>query len=119
MSRDATLGGAGFNNMLFTINEVTDGMAYGTDSFNRPVTVPTFIQRAKGFPPLAGEQWIIEKSTGAWTLAAIVNNPPIGYQGITSGEPTATPTAGEGSMYSDKDGSLWVWNGTTWTHHTA
>jgi hypothetical protein len=73
--RDPTRGSAGFSTMSFTIEEITNGLAYGTDNFGRPISVPVSTQRAKGFKPGVGEKWIISKDLGNWTLAAILNDP--------------------------------------------
>jgi hypothetical protein len=69
--KDPSFGSNGFHQLLFTIDEVTDGYAYGTDNFNRNLKIPMNIQRAKGVLPAAGEQWLLTKDLGPWTFAAI------------------------------------------------
>jgi hypothetical protein len=57
-------------------------------------------------------------ATGLWIVD--VSNTPVfagtGYLGVTTGTPSTTPAAG--SMMSDTDGSLWVYNGASWNHIT-
>ena len=72
--KDPSFGSNGFHQLLFTIQEVTAGYAYGTDNFNRNLKIPVSIQRAKGVQPAAGEQWLLTKDLGPWTFAAIMNN---------------------------------------------
>ena len=52
-------------------------------------------------------------AAAAWELVGSYQ----GYLGITSGIPTSSPFLA-GSMMSDEDGSIWVWNGATWNHIT-
>lgn len=73
--KDPSFGSVGFHQLLFTIQEITAGYAYGTDNFNVNRKIPVGIQRAKGAAPLAGEQWLLTKDLGPWTFAAIMNNP--------------------------------------------
>lgn len=73
--RDPSGGSLGFHQLLFTIEEITDGYAYGTDQFQVNRKIPIGVQRAKGATPLAGEQWLITKDLGPWVFAAIMNNP--------------------------------------------
>jgi len=65
----------GFHQVLFTIQEITNGYALGVDNFNVTRKIPVQVQRAKGAAPLPGEQWVITKDLGPWTFAAIMNNP--------------------------------------------
>ena len=63
--------------MTFTIEEVTNGTAFGHDDFNRLVKVPVGTIASKGPIPMPGETWIISKTVqGFWTFVSIVNNPP-------------------------------------------
>lgn len=73
--KDPSFGSTGFHQLLFTIDEITAGYAYGTDNFNRSLKIPVGIQRAKAAPPQAGEQWLLTKDLGPWTFAAVMNNP--------------------------------------------
>jgi hypothetical protein len=67
----------GFTTMKITIQEITNGFAYGTDNFNRPIRVSASLLASKGPAPSPGETWLISKSlTGVWTLSHILNNPP-------------------------------------------
>jgi hypothetical protein len=65
----------GFHQVLFTIQEITNGYALGVDNFNVTRKIPIQVQRAKGAAPLPGEQWVITKDLGPWTFAAIMDNP--------------------------------------------
>jgi len=72
--RDPSSGSLGFHQLLFTIEEITGGVAYGTDQFQVSRSIPIGVQRAKGVAPAAGEQWLITKDLGPWIFAAIMNN---------------------------------------------
>ena len=74
---DATLGSTGFNHMKFVIQEINDRYAYGIDGFGREVKVPMTVQPSKAPLPAAGETWIIEKSSGAWTFSKILYPPAV------------------------------------------
>ena len=66
----------GFATMKITIQEITNGFAYGTDNFNRPIRVSATLLTSKGPVPKAGEEWLISKSiTGVWSLSHILTNP--------------------------------------------
>jgi hypothetical protein len=73
--KDPSFGSVGFHQVLFTIEEITNGYAYGTDQFLVSRQVPIALQRAKGAAPSVGEQWLITKDLGPWTFAAIMSNP--------------------------------------------
>ncbi len=73
--KDPSFGSLGFHQLLFTIQEITAGYAYGTDQFQVNRKIPVAVQRAKGAQPSIGEQWLITKDLGPWTFAAIMNNP--------------------------------------------
>lgn len=63
--------------MVFTIEEVTNGIAYGHDNFNRLVQVQVGTIATKGPQPLPGEEWIISKTiSGVWSFVSILHNPP-------------------------------------------
>jgi hypothetical protein len=62
--------------MGFHIDEIVDGVCYGTDSYNRATQVPATLLPMKGPGPLPGETWLISKqTTGLWSLVSIINNP--------------------------------------------
>ena len=73
--RDPSGGSLGFHQLLFTIEEIANGYAYGTDQFLVSRQIPIAVQRAKGAAPSVGEQWLITKDLGPWAFAAIMNNP--------------------------------------------
>ena len=73
--RDPSFGSLGFHQLLFTIEEISGGYAYGTDQFLVSRQIPMAVQRAKGQAPSVGEQWLITKDLGPWAFAAIMNNP--------------------------------------------
>ena len=67
----------GFAHMKITIQEVTNGFAYGVDNFNRPIRVSNTLLPSKGPVPMAGETWLISKTiNGVWSFVNILNNPP-------------------------------------------
>jgi hypothetical protein len=72
--RDPSFGSLGFHQLLFTIEEISGGYAYGTDQFLVSRQIPIAVQRAKGAAPSVGEQWLITKDLGPWAFAAIMNN---------------------------------------------
>ncbi len=64
--------GLAFKRVL--IEEITlDGMAVCRDQFGKIMQVTTRVQRAKGLLPKVGERWLVDRSLGMWTFAAILD----------------------------------------------
>lgn len=47
--------------------------------------VPMAVLRTKGAKPLVGERWVIDKSLGQWTFAAVLEATPLVLTGSRSG----------------------------------
>jgi hypothetical protein len=66
----------GFDSLLAQIEDISvgpDGFEYASvvTQFGESRNILMVVQRAKGIKPKVGERWIIDKSFGYWTFAAV------------------------------------------------
>lgn len=80
-------GSMGFPWKTVKVQEVTEGTALVEDQFGKTFEVSAFIRRGKGLLPRAGEEWIIDRTLGAWTFAAVVQESRPIVTGSTDGLP--------------------------------
>lgn len=71
-------GNEGFQTMRVTVDEVDPitGWATVTDSYGGKRNVLAAIRRGGGRMPLPGETWILDRTLGDWTFAALVSVDP-------------------------------------------